>query len=61
MLASALAVAFYYVWSVELTERYGTVVVAAWSTVFGDGIGPLFIAGVALILAGLAMTIRVRG
>lgn len=35
MLVSALAVAFYYVWSVELTERYGAVVVAAWSTVFG--------------------------
>ncbi len=135
MLVSALAVAFYYVWSVELTERYGTVVVAAWSTffgfaavlpwaaweashtpfeitaqaigaaaylgliasvaglflwlkilrdvpagiaasvqflqpvfgivasalIFGDSIGPLFIMGVALILAGLAMTIRVRG
>lgn len=135
MLASALAVAFYYVWSVELTERYGTVVVAAWSTVFGfaavlpwaaweashtpfeitaqavgaaaylgliasvaglflwlkilrdvsagvaasvqflqpvfgivasalifgNSIGPLFVIGVALILAGLALTIRVRG
>ncbi|CAO3436550.1 Permease of the drug/metabolite transporter (DMT) superfamily [Azospirillum endophyticum] len=35
MLISAVAVAFYYVWSVELTNRYGTVVVAAWSTVFG--------------------------
>lgn len=35
MLVSALAVAFYYVWSVELTNRYGTVVVATWSTVFG--------------------------
>jgi len=35
MLVSALAVAFYYVWSVQLTERYGTAVVAAWSTFFG--------------------------
>ena len=134
MLVSALAVAFYYVWSVELTNRYGTVVVATWSTVFGflalvswagweahhtsfeltgqalgaaaylglavtaaglflwlrilrdvpasiaasvqylqpvfgiaasaimfgDKIGPQFLAGVALILAGLAMALRVR-
>lgn len=35
MLVSAVAVAFYYVWSVELTNRYGTVVVATWSTAFG--------------------------
>ena len=35
MLVSALAVAFYYVWSVQLTELYGTAVVAAWSTLFG--------------------------
>ncbi len=35
MLLSALAVAFYYVWSVELTEAYGMVVVATWSTLFG--------------------------
>ncbi len=35
MLVSAMAVAFYYVWSVELTNRHGTVVVATWSTVFG--------------------------
>lgn len=35
MLVSAVAVAFYYVWSVQLTERYGTAVVAAWSTFFG--------------------------
>lgn len=35
MLLSALAVAFYYVWSVELTERHGMVVVATWSTLFG--------------------------
>jgi drug/metabolite transporter (DMT)-like permease len=35
MLLSGLAVAFYYVWSVELTNTYGTAVVAAWSTLFG--------------------------
>jgi drug/metabolite transporter (DMT)-like permease len=35
MLLSSLAVAFYYVWSVELTNTYGTAVVAAWSTLFG--------------------------
>ncbi len=35
MLLSALAVAFYYVWSVELTNTYGTATVAAWSTFFG--------------------------
>ncbi|MFK0382832.1 DMT family transporter [Agrobacterium sp. NPDC090273] len=35
MIVSALAIAFYYVWSVELTNRYGTIVVAAWSTFFG--------------------------
>src|SRR5262245_20544628 len=35
MLASSPAIGFYYVWSVELTNRYGTTVVAAWSTLFG--------------------------
>lgn len=35
VLLSALTIAFYYVWSVELSERFGTVVVAAWSTLFG--------------------------
>jgi len=35
MLLSALAIAFYYVWSVELTFDYGVVAVAAWSTLFG--------------------------
>ncbi|WP_414475973.1 DMT family transporter [Microvirga sp. M2] len=35
MLLSALAVAFYYVWSVELSHEYGTATVAAWSTLFG--------------------------
>jgi drug/metabolite transporter (DMT)-like permease len=32
---SAIAIAFYYVWSVELTNLYGTATVAAWSTLFG--------------------------
>jgi O-acetylserine/cysteine efflux transporter len=35
VLLSALTIAFYYVWSVELTDRYGTAAVAAWSTLFG--------------------------
>lgn len=35
MLLSALAIAFYYVWSVQLTEEFGTRAVAAWSTLFG--------------------------
>jgi O-acetylserine/cysteine efflux transporter len=35
MLLSAVAIAFYYVWSVELTRDYGTAAVAAWSTLFG--------------------------
>jgi drug/metabolite transporter (DMT)-like permease len=35
MLLSALAIAFYYVWSVELTRKYGTGPLAAWSTFFG--------------------------
>jgi drug/metabolite transporter (DMT)-like permease len=35
LLLSAVTIAFYYVWSVELTREYGTVVVAAWSTLFG--------------------------
>jgi drug/metabolite transporter (DMT)-like permease len=35
MLLSALAIAFYYVWSFELTREYGTAAVAAWSTLFG--------------------------
>lgn len=35
VLLSALTIAFYYVWSVELTERYGTATVAAWSTLLG--------------------------
>jgi drug/metabolite transporter (DMT)-like permease len=35
LLLSALAIAFYYVWSIELTDKYGTAVVAAWSTLFG--------------------------
>jgi len=35
VLVSAIAIAFYYVWSVELTNQYGTATVAAWSTTFG--------------------------
>jgi drug/metabolite transporter (DMT)-like permease len=35
LLLSALTIAFYFVWSVELAERYGTAVVVAWSTLFG--------------------------
>jgi drug/metabolite transporter (DMT)-like permease len=35
VLLSAIAVAFYYVWSVELTNEYGAATVAAWSTLFG--------------------------
>jgi drug/metabolite transporter (DMT)-like permease len=35
LLLSALSIAFYYVWSVELTHEYGTTTVAAWSTLFG--------------------------
>jgi O-acetylserine/cysteine efflux transporter len=35
VLLSALTIAFYYVWSVELAARYGTVAVAAWSTLAG--------------------------
>lgn len=35
MLVSALAIAFYYIWSAELTERYGTLPVAAWSALAG--------------------------
>jgi O-acetylserine/cysteine efflux transporter len=35
VLLSAIAIAFYYVWSVELTNQYGTATVAAWSTAFG--------------------------
>jgi drug/metabolite transporter (DMT)-like permease len=35
VLFSAVAIAFYYVWSLELANVYGTVAVAAWSTLFG--------------------------
>lgn len=35
VLLSALTIAFYYVWSVELCDQYGTAAVAAWSTFFG--------------------------
>ncbi len=35
LLFSALAIAFYYVWSVEITMEYGAAAVAAWSSLFG--------------------------
>lgn len=35
MLVSALAIAFYYVWSAQLSVEFGTTAVAAWSTLFG--------------------------
>lgn len=35
LLLSSVAIAFYYVWSFELTARYGSVPVAAWSTLAG--------------------------
>jgi O-acetylserine/cysteine efflux transporter len=35
VLLSALAIAFYYVWSVQLTTAYGSARAAAWSTLFG--------------------------
>ncbi|KAB2702245.1 DMT family transporter [Brucella anthropi] len=35
LLLSAVAIAFYYVWSVQLTVQYGTATVVAWSTWFG--------------------------
>jgi len=35
MLVSAVAIAFYYIWSAELSEKYGTVPVAAWNILAG--------------------------
>ncbi|WP_221939275.1 DMT family transporter [Mycobacterium sp. KBS0706] len=35
MLVSAVAIAFYYIWSAELTARYGTLPVAAWNALAG--------------------------
>jgi drug/metabolite transporter (DMT)-like permease len=35
MLLSAVAIAFYYIWSAELAEKYGTVPVAAWNILAG--------------------------
>jgi drug/metabolite transporter (DMT)-like permease len=35
LLLSALTIAFYYVWSIELTNSYGTATVAAWSSFTG--------------------------
>ena len=35
MLVSAVAIAFYYIWSAELTHKYGTLPVAAWNALAG--------------------------
>ena len=35
MLLSAAAIAFYYIWSAELTARYGTLPVATWNMLAG--------------------------
>lgn len=35
MLVSAVAIAFYYIWSAELTEKYGALPVAAWNALAG--------------------------
>jgi drug/metabolite transporter (DMT)-like permease len=35
MLVSAVAIAFYYIWSAELAEAYGTLPVAAWNALAG--------------------------
>ncbi|MBX3568689.1 MAG: DMT family transporter [Rhizobiaceae bacterium] len=35
MLVSAVAIAFYYVWSAELSGKYGTLPVAAWNALAG--------------------------
>lgn len=35
MLVSAVAIAFYYIWSAELTQKYGTLPVAAWNALAG--------------------------
>lgn len=35
MLLSAVSIAFYYVWSAELVERYGTLPVATWNILAG--------------------------
>lgn len=35
MLVSAVAIAFYYIWSAELTEKHGVLSVAAWNALAG--------------------------
>lgn len=35
MLVSAAAIAFYYIWSAELTEKFGTLPVASWNALAG--------------------------
>lgn len=35
MLVSAVAIAYYYIWSAELVEKYGTLPVVAWNSLVG--------------------------
>lgn len=35
MLVSAIAIAFYFIWSAELSQKYGTMAVAAWNGLAG--------------------------
>ena len=35
MLVSAVAIAFYFIWSAELTEKYGTLAVTTWNSLAG--------------------------
>ena len=35
MLVSAVSIAFYYIWSTVLTERYGTLPVVSWNSLVG--------------------------
>ena len=35
VLVSAVAIAYYYIWSAELTDKYGTLPVAAWNVLAG--------------------------
>jgi hypothetical protein len=50
MLVSAVAIAFYYVWSAELTEKHGTLPIAAWNA----------LAGLVAILPGLGTGAHTR-
>lgn len=57
MLVSAIAIAFYYIWSAELAERYGMLAVAAWNGVAGL-IGILPLAGWELMHEPVDVTIE---